>query len=32
MGRLKPYYWLATDHNKKDKTKKQRMTEREKKN
>jgi hypothetical protein len=21
MGKTQPYYWLATDHNKKDKTK-----------
>jgi hypothetical protein len=30
--KTQPYYWIATDHNNKDKTKKQRMTEREKKN
>jgi hypothetical protein len=30
--KTQPYSWLATDHNNKDKTKKQRMTEREKRN
>jgi hypothetical protein len=30
--KTQPYYWLSTDHNNNDKTKKQRKTEREKKN
>jgi hypothetical protein len=31
-GKTQPYYWLATDHNYNNQTKKQGMTEREEKN